>query len=129
MKPIPRTKHRPWKDFAIPKSYRTIFLLFNTYKLYERLIQNIIAHTIDIYLIKEQAMFRPGKSCISQLLKPIQHITDGFQEGAITGTAFVDMSAAYNTVNHRLLIQTLYNTTQDNKPYRVIQNILSNRRL
>ena len=43
-------------------------------------------------------------------------------------TAFIDLSAAYDTVNYILLIQTLYNTTQDSKIYRVIQNLLSNRR-
>ena len=46
----------------------------------------------------------------------------------ITGTAFVDLSAAYDTVNHRLLIQKLYNTTLDSQLCRVIQNLLSDRR-
>ena len=46
----------------------------------------------------------------------------------ITGAAFVDLSAAYDTVNHRILIQKLYNTTQDSQLCRVFQNMLSNRR-
>ena len=46
-----------------------------------------------------------------------------------TGTAFVDLSAAYDTVNHRLLIQKLFNITQDSTLCRVIQNLLSKRRL
>ena len=119
---------KPGKDSAVPKSYRPISLLCHTYKLYERLILNRIAPTIEKHLIKEQAGFRAGKSCTSQLLNLTQHIEDGYQEGKITGTAFVDLSAAYDTVNHRLLIQKLYNTTQDSALCRVIQNLLSNRR-
>ena len=46
----------------------------------------------------------------------------------ITDAAFVDLSAAYDTVNHRILIQKLYNTTQDSQLCRVFQNMLSNRR-
>ena len=46
----------------------------------------------------------------------------------ITGTACVDLSAPYDTVNHRLLIQKLYNTTPDSQLCRVIQNLLSDRR-
>ena len=34
-----------------------------------------------------------------------------------------------DTVNHRLLIPKLYNTTQDSKHCRVIENLLSNKRL
>ena len=41
----------------------------------------------------------------------------------------MDMSAAYDTVNNRLLIQKLYNTTKDSKLCRVIQNLLSNGKL
>ena len=58
-----------------------------------------------------------------------QHIEDGYQRGMITGAAFVDLSAAYNTVNHRLLIRKLYDFTQDSTLCRVIQNMLSSRRL
>ena len=47
----------------------------------------------------------------------------------ITGAAFVDLSAAYDTVNHRIIIQKLYNITQDSHICRVLQNMLSNRRL
>ena len=46
----------------------------------------------------------------------------------ITGAAFVDLSAAYDTVNHRIIIQKLYNITQDSPLCRVIQNMLSSRR-
>ena len=59
-------------------------------------------HNRTIYLIREQAGIRAGKSCTSQLLNLTQHIEDGYQECKITGTAFVDLSAAYDTVNHRL---------------------------
>ena len=62
------------------------------------------------------------------MLNITQHIEDGYQESMITGTAFVDPSAVYDTVNHRLLIQKLFNITQDNTLCRVIQNLLSSRR-
>ena len=102
---------KPGKCSATPKNYRPIYLLCHTYKLYKRLILNRIVHTIEEHLIKEQASFRPGKSCTSQLWNMTQHIEDDYQVGKITGTAFVDLSAAYDTVNHRLLIQKLYSTT------------------
>ena len=119
---------KPGKDSSIPKNYRPISLLCHTYKLYEIMILNRIAPTIEQHLIKEQAGFRSGKSCTSQLLNLTQHIEDGYEEVMITGTAFVDLSAAYDTVNHRLLIQKLYNTTLDSQLCRVIQNLMSDRR-
>ena len=65
------------------------------------------------------------KLCTSQLLYITHHIDDGYEEGMITGTAFVDISAAYDAVNRKLLIQKLYNS----QLCRVIQNLLSDRRL
>ena len=117
---------KPGKDSAISKNYRPISLLCHTYKLYERLILNIVSPLLEQHLIKEQAGFRPGKSCTSQMFNLTQHIEDGYQRGIITGAAFVDLSAAYDTVNHMILIQKLYNTTQDSQLCRVFQNMLSN---
>ena len=100
------------KDSAIPKNYRPISLQCHTYnKLYERLILNRVSPLLEQHLIKQQADFRPGQSCTSQLHNLTQHIEDGYQRGMVTGAAFVDLSAAYDTVNHRILIQKLYNTT------------------
>ena len=93
------------------------------------MILNSVSPLLEHHLIKEQAGFRPGKSCTSQLLNLTQHIEDGYQRGMITSAAFVDLSAAYDTVNHRILTQKLYNTTQYSQLCRVFQNMLSNRRL
>ena len=56
-------------------------------------------------LIPEQAGFRPGKSCTSQLLNMTEHIEDGYEKRLITGAVFVDLSAAYDTVNSRRLLR------------------------
>ena len=98
------------------------------YKLYERLILNRIAPLVYRHLINEQVGFRPGKSCCRQLLNLTQHIEYGYQRGMITGAVFVDISAAYDTVNHRLLIQKLYHFTEDSPLCKVIQNMPSSRR-
>ena len=114
------------KDFAIPKSYRPISFLCHSYKLYQIMIPNRIAPTIEHHLIKEQTGFRAGKSYTSQLLNVTKYFDDGYQESMITRTVFVDLSVACDTVNHRLLFQKLFNTMQDSSLCRVIQNLLSN---
>ena len=55
------------KDPSVAKSYRPISLLCHPYKLFERLVLNRIAEHVNAKLIPEQAGFRPGKSCKSQL--------------------------------------------------------------
>ena len=84
---------KPGKDSSIPKSYRPISLLSQTFKLFERLLLNRIGPVVDKLLILEQAGFRPGKSTTSQVLNLTQHIEDGFEEGKVTGCVFVDLSA------------------------------------
>ena len=89
---------KPGKDPSVAKSFRPISLLCHTYKLFERLILNRIAEHVDAKLFPEQAGFRPGKSCTSQLLNLMEHIEDGYEKRLITGAVFVDLSAAYDTV-------------------------------
>ena len=103
---------KPGKDSAKPRSLTDLSYIPHVI-LYERLILNRIAPSVDRHLIKEQAGFRPGRSCCSHLLNLTQHIEDDYQRGMITGASFVDISAAYDTVKHRLLIRKLYDFTED----------------
>ena len=68
------------------------------------------------------------QTCTSQLLNLTQHIEDGYKNRMITVAAFVDLSASYDTVNHRIVIHKIFNTTRDSPLCRVIQNMLSSRR-
>ena len=119
---------KPGKDPSSPKSFRPISLLCHLYKLYERLILNRLSPIIEHVLIPEQAGFRPGKSCTAQVLNLTQHIEDGFETGKITGIVLVDLSAAYDTVNHRRLLEKVYNMTRDYRLMCMIRTLLENRR-
>lgn len=113
---------KPGKDPSDAKSYRPISLLCHTYKLFERLLLNRLAPIIDPLLIPEQAGFRPGKSCTSQTLKLTQHIEDGFELGLVTGVVFVDLTAAYDTVNIQRLL------SKDVGFINILRELLHNRR-
>ena len=118
---------KPGKDPNLPKSYRPISLLCITYKLFERLLLSRLSPQIDVEIIKDQAGFRAGKSCTGQLLNLTQYIEDGYQKRLTTGVAFVDLSAAYDTVQHRLLMKKLFDMTGDAKLCNIIRSLLSNR--
>ena len=119
---------KPKKDPNLATSYRPISLLSILYKLYERLILARITPTIDDLLDPDQAGFRPGKSCCGQVLNLTQYIEDGYEGKQITGTVFVDLTAAYDTVNHRLLLLKLAKTIKNSSIIKIIQSLLTNRR-
>ena len=79
-------------------------------------------------IIKEQAGFRAGKSCTSQLLNLTQYIEDGYEKSLTTGTVYVDLSAAYDTVSHRVLLTKLYGMTEDAEFTKLIGSMMRNRR-
>ena len=85
---------------------------------------------MDAKLIPEQAGFRPGKSCTSQLLNltPTEHIEDGYEKRLITCAVFVDLSAAYDTVNHRRLLSKVLEMTGDVHLTELIRTMLESRR-
>ena len=55
-------------------------------------------------------------------------IEDGFETGKITGIVLVDLSAAYDAVNHRRLLEKVYNMTRDYRLMCVIRTLLESRR-
>ena len=119
---------KPKKDPKLPTSYRPISLLCILYKIYERMILGRIQPTVDDQLSPDQAGFRPGRSCCGQVLNLTQYIEDGFENKLITGTVFVDLTAAYDTVNHRALLLKVSKIVRNTTIVHIIESLLSNRR-
>ncbi|KAJ8278418.1 hypothetical protein GJAV_G00087400 [Gymnothorax javanicus] len=119
---------KPGKDPAYSKSFRPISLLCHLYKLFERLILNRLSPVVEPAIIPQQAGFQSGKSTTSQLLNLAQHIEGEFQKGLVTGVVFVDLSAAFDTVNHRLLLKKILENTKDLALTDLIGALLKDRR-
>ena len=96
--------------------------------MYEHMILARIFPTVEEKLTPDQAGFRPGKSCCDQLLNLTQFIEDGFEKKMITGAVFVDLTAAYDTVNHRILLLKVARTIRNKQIVNIIQSLLKNRR-
>ncbi len=119
---------KPHKDPHQAKSYRPISLLCSSFKLYERLLMSRMTPEVEKHLTPDQAGFRPGRSCCGQVLNLTQYIEDGFEQNKITGVVLVDLSAAYDTVNHRALLLKLSRMLQNSQLVRIIASLLENRR-
>jgi len=119
---------KPEKPADNPSSYRPIALLSVCYKLLERLLYNRIQPLIEDHLPTEQGGFRKQRSCCDQVLALTTHIEVGFQNRLKTGVAFLDLSAAYDTVWKDGLIHKLYNTIPNGNVVKLIEGMLSNRK-
>lgn len=119
---------KPGKSPNDANNFRPVSLLCHTHKLFERMVLNRISNKIDRKLIKQQAGFRAGKSCTGQILNLVEEIQKGYENKVITGAGFFDLSADYDTVNHRLLLKKVYELTEDAKLTKIIGLLLRNRK-
>ena len=92
---------KPGKPEASLRSYLPISLLCTTYKLLEQILLTRIESIIDKLLPKEQAGFRKGCSTVDQVAKLTETIEDVFDKTEITGSVFIDLTAACDTVWHQ----------------------------
>ena len=118
---------KPGKDLESPKSYRPISLLCNLYKLYERMTLSCMIHIVEENLTPDQAGFRAGKSCCSQVLNLTQFTENGCEKKQITGADFVDLTAAYDIVNLRSLLLKVASMIRNTTLIRIIESLLNNR--
>lgn len=58
---------------------------------------------MDKSLISYQTSFIVGKLCTGQILNLTQNIENEYEKKLVTGAVFIDLSAAYDTIYHRIL--------------------------
>ena len=104
--------HKPGKDPSQGSSYRPISLLCPATKVIERLLLPHI--TEHLPPTEHQHGFRPNHSTTSALLNLTNHITSGFNQKRPphrTIMVAIDLTKAFDTVNHLTLINLLLNST------------------
>jgi hypothetical protein len=118
---------KPGKPPDHPKSYRPIALLSVIFKLLEKLLYNRISPKILEVIPIEQAGFRPNRSCSDQILALTTYIETGYEKNLKTSAAFIDLSAAYDTVWRQGLIYKLARVIPSQKLINLINNMLAGR--
>ena len=88
------------------RNYRPISLLPVCGKIFQKLIFNeMFKFFIENELISpNQSGFKPGDSCINQLLAITHEIYQSFDDGFEVGGVFLDISKAFGKVWHESLI-------------------------
>jgi hypothetical protein len=74
-----------------------------------------------------QAGFLKNRSCTEQVMALTSHIEAGFERKLKTGTIFIDLTAAYDTVRRDGLMLKFMRVKSGSKISRLLNNMLSNR--
>ena len=112
------------------KNYRPVSLLPICGKIFERLIYNeMFGFFLDKGLISaNQSGFKPGDSCINQLLSITHNIYKSFDDGYEVRGVFLDISKAFDKVWHDGLIFKLQENGISGNLLKVLKHFLTNRK-
>lgn len=100
------------------KNYRPVSLTSVPSKILERILRDSIADYLltEGLLNPDQHGFVKGRSCLSNLLLALDKITDALDKGQHVQIGYLDFEKAFDSVNHRLLLQKM-------RAYNIAQNI------
>ena len=101
---IPIFKKGDKKD---PSNYRSVSLLPLFGKILERIVYDQLYQHVSPALCSEQHGFIPRRSCITNLAVYLQSAWEAISDGYQTDAIYTDYSAAFQSVNHSLLIHKL----------------------
>ena len=116
-------------DRSCPSNYRPISILPAASKLLEKCVQGQLTSHLNVSNLYYplQSGFRPGYSTTSTLL----HCTDAWYKALdnrrMIGVVFLDVSKAFDTVNHNLLLSKLQSLGLDSSAIAWFHSYLQNR--
>jgi retron-type reverse transcriptase len=116
-------------DMQLPSNYRPISLLSIINKLLEKLMSKRLDSflTRNNILYKHQFGFRKGHSTILALIEIIDNIREELDKGNSVIGIYLDLSKAFDTVNHKILLDKLSHYGIRGQVWQWFQSYLTNR--
>ena len=121
--------HKPGKEKHLPENYRPITLLSRVSALMESMVGDRLTYVAEErkLLSNTQYGFRFRRSTIDPILDIEHKIRCSLQEKHVTIIVFFDLKAAYDSIDHIYLLNTLAELGIKGKMFNWIKNLLSNR--
>ena len=116
------------EDASLLKNYRPVSVLQVVSKIYERIMQKQILEYIDKHLSPHLCGYRKGYSTQTALMFMLEKWKLSIDNKDIAGGVLMDLSKAFDTINHPLLLAKLHAYGFSKQALAVICSYLSNRK-
>ena len=114
-------------DTTNVKDYRNVSVLPAVSKVYEREIHNQLIEYFESLLSPNMCGYRKGYSTQYALVALIEGWRDSLDKGGYAGAMLMDLSKAFDTIDHKLLIAKLHAYGLDKSSLLLIMDYLSER--
>lgn len=110
-------------------NYRPVSLITNLSKILEKLIKVRLTSFLTKYKILNESQFgfQEGKSTQNAIVELTDYIYGTLDKSKLSMGVFIDLSKAFDTVNHSILLKTLENTGIRGNAYKLLKSYLKNR--
>ena len=109
------------------KQYRPVSGLTSGSKIYERIMQKQMGNFMDTHLSPYLCGYRKGYSAQHALLAMIEKWRISLDKKGYSGAILMDLSKAFDTINHDLLLAKLHAYGFQKDAIKLIKSYLSNR--
>ena len=114
-------------DVTAAKNYRPVSVLPAASKIYEKILQNQMVEHIDKYLSRHLSGYRKGYSAQHALISLLERWKLSLDQGGYGGAVLMDLSKAFDTLNHELLIAKLHAYGFSKQSLALLYSYLTNR--
>ena len=111
---------------TLEKNYRPVSILPVVSKIFERIMQKQISNYIEKHS-RYLCGYRKGFNAQHAMLSLIENWKESLDKKGYAGGILMDLSKAFDTINHQLLIAKLYAYGFDKNALALILNYLSDR--
>ena len=114
-------------DATLAKNYRPVSVLPCTSKIFERIMQKQLMSYVDQHLSPYLCGYRRGFSAQYAPVSLIEKWKASLDKKGFAGAILMDLSKAFDTINHELLIAKLHAYGINKESLKILLSYLSNR--